>query len=306
MRVFDGIQFIKGSKEEVLPGVTADFPYLASYVEFSGNIYNQAPWHWHREVELFYIEQGSLEYYTPQGKMTFPAGSGGIINSNILHMTEQSEGEDRTIQKLHIFDASLVGGRAGSLVEQKYIRPFITSSAIEIIGFYPQHEECSEILERIRQSFEIKQEEFAYELKLGEVLSGIWYRILEISDKAHQEKKKSNKTNEKLKMMLIFIYEHYDEKISVKEIAEAAYISERECFRSFRENMRMTPVEYLNGYRLQMACNLLANSKESITSISNACCLGSSSYFGKVFKENVGCTPCEYRNKWQNSDKNWH
>jgi AraC-like DNA-binding protein len=47
---------------------------------------------------------------------------------------------------------------------------------------------------------------------------------------------------------------------------------------------------------------MLSKGRESITSISHACGLGSSSYFGKVFREHVGCTPIEYRKKWQDSD----
>ncbi|MCI8978129.1 MAG: AraC family transcriptional regulator, partial [Lachnospiraceae bacterium] len=31
--------------------------------------------------------------------------------------------------------------------------------------------------------------------------------------------------------------------------------------------------------------------------------LGSSSYFGKVFREYAHCSPTEYRRKWQNSDR---
>jgi len=63
----------------------------------------------------------------------------------------------------------------------------------------------------------------------------------------------------------------------------------------------MTPVEYIISYRLKMACHMLAESRETITFISHACGLGSSSYFGKVFREYIGCTPIEYRNKWQDN-----
>ncbi len=310
MQVVGNIQFIKGSKEEALPEMPFGFPHLASYVEFNKETRSQIPWHWHKEMELFYIEQGNLEYHTPGGRTFFPPGSAGLINSNILHMTKQPKGEEKTIQKVHIFDVSLIGGRPGSLMEQKYIRPLITSPSIEVLGFYPQKEEHKEILEKVRKSFEIGIEEFAYEIKLNELLSGIWYRLLETLEETWQEKQgkspRHEKANEKLKMMLSFIHEHYDEKISVKEIADAAFISERECFRSFKENMRMTPIEYLNDYRFQLACNLLITTREPITSIGNACGLGSSSYFGRVFRENKGCTPMEYRKKWQDSEKDWH
>lgn len=47
---------------------------------------------------------------------------------------------------------------------------------------------------------------------------------------------------------------------------------------------------------------MLAKGHESVTVISHACGLGSSSYFGKVFREYAHCTPVEYRKKWQDCD----
>lgn len=64
----------------------------------------------------------------------------------------------------------------------------------------------------------------------------------------------------------------------------------------------MTPVEYIRTYRLQIACEMLAHGQETITSISHECGLGSSSYFGKVFREYAKCSPIEYRRKWQDYD----
>ena len=36
----------------------------------------------------------------------------------------------------------------------------------------------------------------------------------------------------------------------MKEIAASAFISERECFRVFRDCLNMTPVEYVTSFRL--------------------------------------------------------
>ena len=43
--------------------------------------------------------------------------------------------------------------------------------------------------------------------------------------------------------------------------------------------------------------------QEVVIVISHECGLGSSSYFGKVFREYAHCSPIEYRKKWQNSDR---
>jgi len=73
--------------------------------------------------------------------------------------------------------------------------------------------------------------------------------------------------------------------------------------RSLSHSLPKTPAEYIKSYRLQKACQMLAGTSEPLTVVSQACGLGSSSYFGKVFREHAHCTPSEYRQKWQDFDR---
>lgn len=134
MKNIHSIEFYTGSKEELLPGFEKDFPYIASRAELDKYIGHYVPWHWHKTVELFYMESGSIEYDTPGGKLLFPAGSGGIVNSNVLHMTKAISQKEKNIQLLHIFDVSLLAGEQGSRIEQKYIAPIITAPALLSAG----------------------------------------------------------------------------------------------------------------------------------------------------------------------------
>ena len=86
----------ENSNEEILPGYSADFPYVNSRA-FLDNYH--VPWHWHKAVELFYMESGELEYETPGGRTYFPQGSGGLINADVLHITRPCA-DAPTIQRL--------------------------------------------------------------------------------------------------------------------------------------------------------------------------------------------------------------
>ena len=302
MKNIHNIEFYNGTKEELLPGFEKDFPYIASRAELDKYIERYVPWHWHRTVELFYVESGSVEYDTPKGKILFPAGSGGMVNSNVLHMTKAISQCERNVQLLHIFDVSLLAGEQGSRIEQKYITPVITAVQIEIIPLFPGNREDERILKLLIDSFRLSSEEFGYEIKLREALAQIWLMLFELSSSMREKKDGYSKSNDKIKLMMIYIHEHYREKISIQDLAAAAYLSERECYRVFHDCLHMTPVEYITSYRLQVACQMLAKSQETVTVISHECGLGSSSYFGKVFREYAHCSPIEYRKKWQNSD----
>ena len=92
MKNIQSIELNDSSKEELLPGFSADFPYIATCAELDRYLEPLVPWHWHPTVELFYMKSGSLEYTTPHGKWIFSAGSGGFVNANVLHqMLAQTE-----------------------------------------------------------------------------------------------------------------------------------------------------------------------------------------------------------------------
>ena len=303
MKDITNIEFRSGSKEERLPGFAPDFPYIASRAELDKYIGRFVPWHWHKTVELFYVESGVLEYNTPKGKTVFPAGSGGMVNSNVLHMTRAGSEGERNVQLIHIFDPSFIAGEPGSRIEKKFVLPVVAASQLEIMAFYPGDPAQEEVLALLRRSFSLSEQEWAYEIKLREVLSDIWVRLLSISAPLLQEEREAGSSDDKIKMMMIYIHEHYPEKITVAELAAAAFSSERECYRVFRDCLHMSPVEYLQNFRLQMACKMLAKGRDTITAVSHACGLGSSSYFGKVFRGYTGCTLTEYRRRWQDIAK---
>lgn len=303
MKSIQKIEFHIGTREELLPGFADDFPYIASRAELDKYAGRFVPWHWHRTVELFYMESGTLEYFTPKGKWVFPAGSGGMLNSNVLHMTKVLSQKEETVQLLHIFDASFLAGERGSRIAQKYIDPLVQAAQIEMLPLFPGNPAQEEVLKLIWEAFQIPGDGIGYEMELRNALSRIWLRLFLGAEPMLSGAGEADKSSDRLKRMMVYIHEHYPERIAVSEVAAAAFLSERECFRVFRGCLNMTPVEYIKSYRLQMACRMLAGGRETVTAVSHACGLGSGSYFGKVFREYAGCTPTQYRARWQDCDR---
>lgn len=294
---------IEGSNEELLPGFSPDFPYIASCAELYKYIDPIIPWHWHRTVELFYIESGSLEYTTPNGKWVFPAGSGGFVNSNVLHTSRVIPSGEKTVQLLHLFEPELLSGGQASRINAKYIRPLTAANGIEMIVLSPNDPKQAELLKKIRFVFDMDEDSWGYEFALRQQLTEIWLALFELARPAIQMQSGAKDSDEKMKAMMRYIHAHYRDTISVDQLAKEAHISKRVCFRLFQENLHMSPVEYMTSYRLRKACQRLTESGESITQISYNCGFGSSSYFGKLFREHYGCTPAEYRKDWHNRNR---
>ena len=302
MKNIQSIQLVEGSNEEVLPGFSPDFPYIASCALLDRYLEPATPWHWHRTVELFYVESGTLEYTTPKGKWIFPAGSGGFVNFNVLHTSRVVPSGDSTVQLLHLFDPSFLSGEHGSRMEAKYILPLTTAPGVEVIPLYPDNPAQAPVLEEVKQAFDLSEQEWGYEFHFREALTRIWLKLFELARPAMEQGNASKDSDDKIKMLMVYIHEHYGEPISVEQLAQTAHISKRACFRLFQDTLHMTPVEYIRSYRLQKACQMLAKSKESVTQIAYCCGLGSSSYFGKTFRAAFGCSPLEYRKCWHNRD----
>lgn len=303
MNTIQDLKYHPGSKEELLPGFTQTFPYIASRAELDHFAEQFVPWHWHRAVEIFYLESGSLEYSTPAGSVVFSAGSGGFVNSNVLHTTRILTHSEPNVQFLHIFDPVFLAGEVGSRIDTRYISPLTTASQVELLAFSPSDPAQKAILDRILEAFQLSPSLPGYELRLRNQLAELWWMILQQAEPLLHTQPPHRKENGRIKSMLAYLHEHYPEKITVAQLAASAHLSERECYRIFQDAVHLSPIEYLTQYRLQLACRMLASGTDSVTAISQLCGFGSSSYFGKLFAQQFHCTPLEYRRKWQDHHK---
>lgn len=64
--------------------------------------------------------------------------------------------------------------------------------------------------------------------------------------------------------------------------------------REFSANLHMTPTEFINLKRLNLACSLLIENKKSIIDISYECGFSSLSHFYHCFKKQYGSSPKEF------------
>lgn len=292
------LRFHAGSKEELLPGLTPAFPYIASRVELDCYPNRSAPWHWHGAVELSYTQKGCIKYYTPGGMEFLPQGSAVLVNANVLHMTTAEPG---TVQLLHIFEPSFLGA-ADSVIGERYLTPLTSAGQVELLYLTPDDPAQAAVLEQIKAAFALSEDAFGYEVKLRNILSQVWLALLERARPLLDGHPQRGENGAKVREMMVYIHEHYGEKLTVAELAASAFLSPRACFRVFRQCLHTTPVEYLKSYRLQQACRLLRETGMSVTEVGQRCGLGSSSYFGKTFRDAMGCAPSEYRRKWQDID----
>jgi AraC-like DNA-binding protein/ActR/RegA family two-component response regulator len=92
-----------------------------------------------------------------------------------------------------------------------------------------------------------------------------------------------------------FIHEHYAEPISRDDMASYVGVSARHLTRCFHAEMGISPITYLNRYRVKKAKQLLEMGDQSITEIAEAVGFSSSNYFTDAFRRETGISPRDYR-----------
>lgn len=89
------------------------------------------------------------------------------------------------------------------------------------------------------------------------------------------------------------------------QIAAYGIINKNRCTDLFRKYTRLSPIKYLNEYRLYMAKNLILNTKKPISEISTDVGYNQISHFIEQFRGAYGLSPLKYRNQFagQSSDR---
>ena len=94
-----------------------------------------------------------------------------------------------------------------------------------------------------------------------------------------------------------FIQEHYMEKISTADVAQAVYLSASYGNQRFVAEYGCTIFDYITDCRINEAKRLLEDTKESVTMIAELVGYYERTNFYLTFKKSVGMSPSEYRKK---------
>ena len=99
-----------------------------------------------------------------------------------------------------------------------------------------------------------------------------------------------------IRKALDYIELHYAEKIGLKTLSDALYISPNYFSDLFRRHMKVKFSDFLIEYRLKKACILLKKPEYKVSEIAEMVGFRDSTYFSTVFKKTYNLNPLEYKN----------
>ena len=103
----------------------------------------------------------------------------------------------------------------------------------------------------------------------------------------------------RLRSVISYISEHFREKIKIDTLAEMINVSADYFTKMFRDSIGKTPIDYINGLRVNNAMHLLCSGDKSMSDIAEEIGFCNANYFHKIFKQYMDTSPHAYRKSCQ-------
>lgn len=255
--------------------------------------------HWHRELELIFVESGKMELVVQGQSYLLQEGSVALLPPNLLHTAYQLEGSACCFSCI-VFAPEFVTGQTSEAVQKDLLVMLFASDFREellVAGPMAESMGLSDYLRKLGSALN-QREQIVNQLKI----KGLLFLVIAILLGEAGNPKLANGGKNQLqqareKIILGYMADHLAEKVTLAELSSQLNLSKEQFSRFFRQAFRRSPLQYLTQMRLQKACHLLTQEDLTMLEIAEACGFDNSNYFSRVFKQHFGMSPSEFQRK---------
>ncbi|MCR5590985.1 MAG: AraC family transcriptional regulator, partial [Lachnospiraceae bacterium] len=235
---------------------TFNFP-LAYYHQTPLSPRYYMPYHWHTHYEIMRIISGAFHLTLDNETVTYHPGDVIFISGGVLHGGEP----ENCIYDCIVFDLDMLmkdnhacANTIQSIMDGRIkINTLISEKCDKIL---PIAKSLSLVLSEKKTGYEFMTQGYLY-LLLGTI----------VEEKLYEESVYDSTTIERLnciKNVIDFISDNYSDSISLGRLARIAGMNPKYFCRYFRSMTGRTPIDYLNYYRVECACEMLSTKNISI------------------------------------------
>ena len=254
--------------------------------------------HWHDEMEFTMVTQGSAVFQIDMNRYEVKAGEAIFVHRGEIH-AGYLKGDEPCVFSSIVFHSDLLGSQSFDAVQEKFIAPILRKNIL-----LPSHITAdggwgSEVLAYLKRIFADHDSgtetcEITTKAHLYLMLARMVEHRAALPLKGAVNGGSPDKV-ERLKTVLGYIHKRYPEPLKLKDLADAANMSEGHFCRFFKQMVQKSPVDYINYYRVQQACRQLENTDHKIVDIAMDVGFEHLSYFITTFKKHKNTTPSHYR-----------
>ena len=230
------------------------------------------PMHMHRCFELIYVLEGSLEVHIERETYRVSTGEIILIKPNRIHDLRTT---DTSRHKLCIFSPELIAAVSGKLMKYRLPSPVLR----EIPDLY------RELFLRVDE---------------GATTAGIKGFLYCLCDLYCKEldltaEDASSRNDHLVRNVFLYVENNMHLPCTLEGVAGALGYSASYLSRTFCAAVGIPFKAYVRKIKINFGCYLLENTDEHVTDIVSRCGYTSVATFNHNFKEQMSCSPTEYR-----------
>lgn len=121
--------------------------------------------------------------------------------------------------------------------------------------------------------------------------------LAQVDATLRRQQRLSSEAQRLVRKAMAYVQQNYQESLSRQDLARYVGMSDDYLTYCFRQELGMTPIAYLNRYRITQAKRLLKESDRTITQIALEVGFSDSGYFSRVFRREAGLSPDAFRRR---------
>ena len=258
-------------------------------------------WHFHPEMELVHIQNGSGIQFIGDNISRFKKDDIILVGSNIPHLWRcddtyfQQNSTLKAIATVTHFSEDFWGKEFLELPENKKIKELMITAKRGIIIRGRTRLIVAELMQQMLRAVNTDRIILLLQI-LKSIVAGNKTNTLIVSKGF--EPSLEIKETERINNIYTYSIANFKEKISLNNIAKIANISPNSFCRYFKLHTRKTYNHFLQELRVGHACKLLIQNKLNITQVCYESGFNNVTNFYKSFKKITGNSPLEYQKQY--------
>ncbi|MCR5007480.1 MAG: AraC family transcriptional regulator [Oribacterium sp.] len=274
---------------------------------------------WHDEPEIIYFKNGHYKLMLNLKEYDITDECFCIVNSGVIRKLESLD-EKGVEYSIRIKLEDLCFKNDSDPVNEALIYPLLKGSirfnefiTVSDFGFLQVLRSFNDMVRRYREfgkksntnsvsvrKYELDSvaDQLMIKADLLHVIALI-YSFGMIEDKEITDTEKQVKA---IKDSIIFIREHYKEKLYIRNLSELTGLNEQYFIRFFGSVTGVSPLDYINRYRVEQAARLLKDTDTHVYEIAEECGFHNIGNFIKIFRSVTGETPHKFRKRFGKED----
>lgn len=237
--------------------------------------------HYHDYYEIYYLESGERYHIMQDSLYTMQPGELILFSPYVLHRSFGDENVPFKRLVLYFNDFE---------IESQELKQALDEGN----GMYHLEAKNQKAIHRLLESLATEQYDPS-RFRKGYMHTLLNMLLFSIILQVHKEEPAKKEQFDRMHQIIRYIHNHYQEEVSLGQLAKEFYISPYYLCREFKRHMDCTMVQYLNVTRIMNAQRKLMETDMNITQVSRETGFSNLTHFNRVFKSVTGMTPSGYQ-----------